>query len=586
MEMKIAATCMHWSQPAVTQSQSSQALVSAIPSPSSSKRRRNRKDSALVCHVVHGSHRSSLFGTTSSKLLRTVSCEIPKSRSGSLRRAASDSLDSFSDEEFAENIRELALRFQLSNDENQIQSEDDDDKSSTEDNSNSSECRNNQGESSGEREHYNSLNGNGNIGFTHGKIDSTEPSWLRIRPEPPYEAIPASVERKANSVDLPLSLRILQKKTQWTDEFREVGESAYCSVRKAFSSMVFIIRELQSYTIQMREFLFFEDVQGIIDRVQKEMNASFVWLFQQIFSHTPTLMMYVMILMANFTVHSMSNNVALAATPPPTTVEYHSTTETVSSFENQNPSLDSSQIKSFSADSSLSGKTISVGGNSGGGGKVKPIGSGTDGGDGRFDGVSSIYQHSIVSDELSQVSSFGNPTTSQEEEELVQEISINEETKLWNSIVQQASEMQAAMMDESLDHETMQKFVSPIIAEIEPEDYSAYSRTELKYQEAVFQEPNNPLLLTNYAQFLYLVVHDHDRAEEYFKRASQIKPSDAEALSKYASFLWMARNEINAAEETYLEAIEADPGNAFHAANYANFLWNTGGEDTCYPLSS
>ncbi|KAF5200403.1 Tetratricopeptide repeat (TPR)-like superfamily protein [Thalictrum thalictroides] len=582
--MKVAATCMHWSQPAFPQSQSSQALASAIPSPSSSKRRRNRKDAVLVCHVIHGSNRSALFGRTSSKLSRTVSCEFPKSKSCSLRRAASASLDSFSDEEFAENIRELALRFQLSNDE--PQSENEDDNSSTEDYSNCSGSRNTQGESSGKSGHYNSFNGNGNIGFTHGKIDSTKPSWLRIRPEPPYEAIPASVERKANSVDLPLSLRILQKKTQWTDEFREAGESAYCSVRKAFSSMVFIIRELQSYTIQMREFLFFEDVQGIIDRVQKEMNASFVWLFQQIFSHTPTLMMYVMILMANFTVHSMSNNVALAATPP-TTVEYYSTTtETVSSFENQNqnPSLDSSQIKSFS-DSSSSGKTISVGGNSGGGGKVKPIGSGTDGGDGQFDGVSSIHHHTIVPDELSQVSSFGNPT-SQEEEESVQQVSINEETKLWNSIVQEASKMQAAMMDESLDHETMQKFVSPIIAEIEHEDYSAYSRTELKYQEAVSQEPNNPLLLTNYAQFLYLVVHDHDRAEEYFKRASNVKPSDAEALSKYASFLWMARKEINAAEETYLEAIEADPGNAFHAANYANFLWNTGGEDTCYPLSS
>ncbi|KAB2606150.1 hypothetical protein D8674_008019 [Pyrus ussuriensis x Pyrus communis] len=47
--------------------------------------------------------------------------------------------------------------------------------------------------------------------------------------------------------------------------------------------MVFIIRELHSYTLQMREILFFEDLQGILSRVQKEMQASFVWLFQQVF---------------------------------------------------------------------------------------------------------------------------------------------------------------------------------------------------------------------------------------------------------------------------------------------------------------
>ncbi|KAL9992990.1 hypothetical protein Hdeb2414_s0023g00624011 [Helianthus debilis subsp. tardiflorus] len=67
--------------------------------------------------------------------------------------------------------------------------------------------------------------------------------------------------------------------------------------------MVFIIRELQSYTLQMRELLYYEDLQHILVRVQKEMNASFVWLFQQVFSQTPTLMVYVMILLANYSVH-------------------------------------------------------------------------------------------------------------------------------------------------------------------------------------------------------------------------------------------------------------------------------------------
>ncbi|KAF9598787.1 hypothetical protein IFM89_031455 [Coptis chinensis] len=581
MEMKVAATCMHWSQPVVSsQSPSSQALASSISSPS---KRRTRNDSALVCHFVHQSDRSAFFGRKSSQLVRTVSCEIPKSRNGKLRRTISAGFDNFSDEEFAENIRELALRFHLFGDENEAKSENALDSGE----SSSGYCGSFDGDFSSIESSIGYAQSSA-ASFHPSKIDSTEPPWLRIRPEPSYwpgtdEINTASIERKANSVDIPLSLRIIKKKNQWKEDFREAGETAYCSVKKAFSSMVFIIRELHSYTLQMREFLYLEDVQGILARVQKEIHASFVWLFSQIFSHTPTLMMYVMILMANFTVHSMSNNVAIAA---PASFQYYSTTatttESVSSIENheKNPMLDSSQIKTFS-DSS-----ISVGGNSGGGGKVKRIGSGTDGGDGRFDGVSTFHHHTIVPDEVSQVSSFGNPTTSKEDEAaLVTET--QEEMKLWNSIVEEASKMQAVLMGEAvLDHETMQRFVSPVEAKIEPEDFSNFFRTELKYQQAVSQEPNNPLLLANYAQFLFLVIHDHDRAEKYFKRASQVKPADAEALSKFASFLWIGKKDMDAAEETYLEAIEADPGNAYHAANYAHFLWNTGGEDTCYPLSS
>lgn len=65
-----------------------------------------------------------------------------------------------------------------------------------------------------------------------------------------------------------------------------------------------------------------------------------------------------------------------------------------------------------------------------------------------------------------------------------------------------------------------------------------------------------------------------------------MEPKDAEALNKYANFLWLARNDHWAAEETYLAALDIEPDNAFYAANYAHFLWNTGGEDTCFPLSS
>nr|GEZ73414.1 hypothetical protein [Tanacetum cinerariifolium] len=73
-----------------------------------------------------------------------------------------------------------------------------------------------------------------------------------------------SIERKANSFELPFSLRMIQRKKQLKEGVKEAWESAYCSFKKAFSSMVFIICELQSYTLQMREALFYEDLQGVL----------------------------------------------------------------------------------------------------------------------------------------------------------------------------------------------------------------------------------------------------------------------------------------------------------------------------------
>ncbi|KAJ4971760.1 hypothetical protein NE237_004859 [Protea cynaroides] len=584
MGVKVAATCLHWSQPVASHSPSSaQTLASAISSPSS--KRRGGSDGALVCRFVH---RMAFLRSSSTKLLRSRSCDNPKPRGQFLRRACSANLDGYGDEEFAENIRELALRFNLLSDGDEEQSN----ISHTSDvelDTSATDSREKQSESS-------SINpAQMSRPFPPPMLESVQPPWLYIKEQPDWtrgdEIDQACIMRKANSVDIPLSLRIIKKKQQWQSGVREAGESAYCSVKKAFSSMVFIIREVQSYSLQMREILFYEDLQGILARVQKEMNASFVWLFQQVFSHTPTLMVYVMILLANFTVYSMGNNIAIAAPPPNTAAEI------VSVNENQPKMFDSSSgLKTFSVSSSA-GKTAFVGGHSGdGGGKFGRVMSGTEG-DGRFDGSSSWnYQRAILPDDWSLPPHVSSPATREEAESAsVVEgeprvgIRNEEEMKLWNSMVEQATKMQESVRDEVIDHDTMQTFVSPVKAEMEAEDRSDYLMTEILYQMAVSEEPNNPMLLANYAQFLNVVVHDHDRAEEYFKRAVGVgkeEEADAEALSKYASFLWVVRKDINAAEETYLEAIAADPGNTYHAASYANFLWNTGGEDTCYPLDS
>ncbi|CAA7038059.1 unnamed protein product [Microthlaspi erraticum] len=524
MGVKVASTSpfLQWTaHPSSSSSSPSQTLASGAIS----KRRSSCR------FVPQRLNRSSLFGTPSTKKLqRSKSCELLESarsaKTQSIRRVCSASLDPFSEEEFSKKIQELTLRFN----------------------------------------HPSSPE----VPVTDRRLpqrNSIEPPWQDSMVHS------SSIEMKANSVDLPLSLRIIKKKRQqqWEEVVvKHAGESACGSMNKAFSSMVFMIRELQSFTLRMREFLFYEDLQGILQRVREEMHASFVWLFQQVFSATPTLMVYVMILLANFTVYSIGSNSALASPHPPTTATVTELTETDEANEN----FDSSVVKTFFVSSSPNGNTTSVGGNNnGGGGNIRPVLSGTDG-----DGFDGSEQFRTTS-QMSSSTTFGSTTRESETS-----VSGQDELRLWNSIVDEAEEMQYSNVDDALDHETRKRFVSPLDARLETEQHTDYFKTELLYQTGLSQEPSNPLLLANYAQFLYIVSNDYARAEEYFKRAVGVEPKDAEALNKYATFLWRARDDLWAAEETFLEAIDADPTNSYYAANYANFLWNTGGDETCFPL--
>ncbi|KZV25744.1 hypothetical protein F511_04805 [Dorcoceras hygrometricum] len=562
MGLKVASTPLHWSQPSVPPPpSSSQTLASAVSSPSSKRCSFVCGNGALFCRY---SERSQFFDCRhqSSKLHRSRSCDTFRFRVRTIRRATSASLNSFSDEEFSKNIQELALRSHSSNDDVGTHGGMSEADKKMSDSFTEVSCG-----------HINYSD----VGFLENLklFDAVEvPEFLERD-----QNIPANIERKANSVDIPMSLRMIKRRKQWQEGFVEAGQTAYCSMKKAFSSMVFIIRELHSYTLHMRQHLLYEDLRGILARVQTEIHESFVWLFQQVFSHTPTLMVYVMILLANYSVYSVANNTALASTTQ--AKAYTPMAETVSVVEDTgrvDQKFDSSAIRTLKL-SSLNGKTTSIGGNNGGG-KERPVASGTDG-DGRFD--ESNYHLNIIPDGMS---SIKNPTMPSGEEPVSREVSDVEEMRLWNSIVDEASRMHRISGNEALDHETMQRFVSPIDARIEGEDHAEFFRTELQYQTGLTQDPSNPLLLANYAQFLYIVGQEFDRAEEYFKKATKVEPKDAEALNKYANFLWLVRKDLWAAEEMYLEAISAEPGNSYYAANYAHFLWNTGGEDTCFPLDS
>jgi len=209
--------------------------------------------------------------------------------------------------------------------------------------------------------------------------------------------------------------------------------------------MVFMIEELHSFALQTRV--------GVLKQVKKEMHASLLWIFQRVFSQTPTLMVYVMILLANYTVHSVASNLPIAASPP---------------VVNKGPDQTQQRIdfSSLKESTKLDGS--------------KWLGSIN------FDKVSHLPRH------RDSVSGEGMR---------------EEEVSLWNSMVEEADQMQ----DSSVDRDMRLRLVSPITARIELDDYANYTRTELLYKIGLAQEPDNHLLLANYAQFLYLVTQDHER---------------------------------------------------------------------------
>ncbi|XP_051207197.1 uncharacterized protein [Lolium perenne] len=377
---------------------------------------------------------------------------------------------------------------------------------------------------------------------------------------------PPILERSAGGVGLPLSLRMLKRKKQqqqvppqsrWDEHL--LG-SAGESVGRAFSSMVLIVRELQSFALRQMQQGDDLRLQAVLARARGETHDSFVWLFQHIFAGTPALMLSLMLLLADFTVHSMSHTLADAVPPSPPSAA------SVVDAEPSNTRFDAGAVKTFSV-----GRTASVGGGSGGGGDARPV-AGAPG-----DDHESRYSLGRVAPQ--QLAGTGA------EKVLLPDAAAEDEQAVWERMVAEASRLQASARAEELsDPEVLGNLVAPVVVEVETGDVAEYARTEQWYELAVAEEPGNSLILANFAQFLYLTRNDHKRAEHYFERAVRAEPADAEALSRYATFLWKARDDVAAAEETYQEAIAADPGNAHYAAAYAHFLWNTGGDETCYPL--
>eukprot|EP00249_Psilotum_nudum_P021261 c28038_g2_i1 orf=799-2133(-) len=105
------------------------------------------------------------------------------------------------------------------------------------------------------------------------------------------------------------------------------------------------------------------------------------------------------------------------------------------------------------------------------------------------------------------------------------------------------------------------------------------SSTEAYYRKLLLKDPHNPLVLQNFAKFLYEVKQDYKMAEEYYERSILASPSDGDLLSQYAKLIWDVHRDKDRAETYYNQAVQSAPEDCYVLASYASFLWESESKD-------
>ncbi|KAJ4718393.1 Tetratricopeptide repeat protein [Melia azedarach] len=103
--------------------------------------------------------------------------------------------------------------------------------------------------------------------------------------------------------------------------------------------------------------------------------------------------------------------------------------------------------------------------------------------------------------------------------------------------------------------------------------------TDAYYQKMIEANPENALLLGNYAKFLKEVRGDFAKAEEVCGRAILANPADGNILSLYADLIWEAHKDAQRAESYYDQAVKTAPDDCYVLASYAKFLWDAEDEE-------
>ncbi|GAQ78367.1 Tetratricopeptide repeat like superfamily protein [Klebsormidium nitens] len=99
--------------------------------------------------------------------------------------------------------------------------------------------------------------------------------------------------------------------------------------------------------------------------------------------------------------------------------------------------------------------------------------------------------------------------------------------------------------------------------------------TDAYYRKSLGEDPENALLLRNYALFLLEIQKDYPRAEEFFERAILASPSDGEVLSQYAKLIYQVHGDVERATHYHEQAVKAAPEDCYVLASFASFLWTS-----------
>jgi hypothetical protein len=236
-----------------------------------------------------------------------------------------------------------------------------------------------------------------------------------------------------------------------------------CAMSNAFSAFVFIIKSMHGHALEMQE----DYVMKLVTPMQRDMDLSFAWLFQQVFATTPEYMLSVMVLLAEFTVHSLGEDMALASASAMAT----------SKPSSPHPPHPAKEDVSAGLMKELSRRHKAA-------------------------KHEDTHRDSLLEDLTSGVSP-SDMKPSPEEEKLMHGL-----------MVEAMADMETNSgwaPPPALDIEAMKHLVAPVQITVSPDNYSCFDRTELEYQHAISSQPTNTMLLSNYAQFLYVVRHDHNR---------------------------------------------------------------------------
>lgn len=112
-------------------------------------------------------------------------------------------------------------------------------------------------------------------------------------------------------------------------------------------------------------------------------------------------------------------------------------------------------------------------------------------------------------------------------------------------------------------------------AHITTSDCGEQSNAEDYFKKMLDENPNNPLFLKKYAQFLLQSKRDLQAAEDYYSRAIVADPSDGEMISEYAKLVWELHRDQEKASFLFEQAVQATPGDSNVLAAYTCFLWET-----------